>query len=59
MKVNALLLALLLGVSSFVPVQAAKAKSGASQAIGHRVKSKSKGSKHSKPRSHSSKTKKS
>jgi hypothetical protein len=54
-KINALLIALLLGASSLVPVQAATHKKGTTQAAHH---SKTKRVKHSKKRAHSSKTSK-
>jgi hypothetical protein len=59
-KINALLIALLLGVSSLVPVQAATQKSGTSHAASHRSKNKRvKQAKHSKARAQASKSKKS
>jgi hypothetical protein len=58
-KINVLLVALLLGVSSLVPVQAGTQKSGTSHAASHRGKNKRvKQAKHSKARARASKSSK-
>jgi len=58
-KINALLVALLLGVSSLVPVQAATHKSGSSHAASKGSKKRVKQAKHAKARARSNKSKKS